>query len=136
MENSTTKNTNLLALAVGLFLVLSGAQTLIDFNTDLAKAARVLVGWIGNNQLNDILVIAIASFKLAVGSMLVIKPLGILSQKLNKIFFWLATIGWLAILVYTNFFSIQLWTPTVFIWIQQLVTSILVFAAIWTTKPE
>ena len=88
----------LLSLALGLFLLLSGLQTLIDFNSDTAKTSRALLSLVGADQTNDIVTMVIAVFKILAGTVLLVGPFGILTLVIRKIAFWAILALWIAVI--------------------------------------
>ncbi|MEI8095744.1 MAG: hypothetical protein WCG80_16150 [Spirochaetales bacterium] len=126
----------LLSLALGLFLLLAGLQTLIDFNTDAAKAARALFRLFGADQTSDIVTMVIAVFKILAGTVLLVGPFGILTLMLRKIAFWAIVALWIAVVVWTFFLTGRLLKPTVMAWLQDLALDVAILAALWTLKPE
>jgi hypothetical protein len=123
----------LINLVLGAVLILTGVQFFIDFNTDIAKATRALVGWIGNNNLNDVISVTISSIEILIGLFFVSRIFG-LNKKLSVVMFWFSFIAWFAILVYQSFFAIQPMTPTLFSWIQAFAFNVLILANIWLSK--
>ena len=126
----------LLSLALGLFLLLSGLQSLIDFNTDTARAARSLVGLLGGDQTNDIITMVIAVFKILAGTVLVVGPFGILAVGIRTLSFWVIIAVWILVIVWSFFLTGRILKPTVMAWLQDLSLDVAILAALWTTKPE
>jgi len=135
-KTSPLSSTTLLALAVGLFLLLSGVQSLIDFNSPLAKAARGLGGLFGADQTSQVVLVVIAILKIASGAVLAIGPFGLLTEAIRKLAFWIVVGFWAVFVVYASFFQGPVFKPTLMLWVQTLSLNVAVLAAIWQLKPE
>jgi hypothetical protein len=135
-KNSIFTSATLLSLAVGLFLLLSGLQTMIDFNSATAKTARALLGLVGADQTNEIVTMAIAVFKVLAGVLLMVGPFGILTFAIRTIAFWVIVGAWLVVLVWTFLLTGRILKPTVMSWLQDLSLNVAILAALWTLKPE
>jgi len=142
MSKKTTSllsSATLLALAVGLFLLLSGVQTLIDFNSPIAKAARGLGGLIGADQTSNVVTIVVAILKVASGAVLLVGPFGLLTMGIRKLAFWVIVGFWALLTVwmaYTGIVQIRGSQTTVMQWLQNLSLNLAILAALWQLQPE
>jgi len=129
-------STTLLAVGVGLFLFLSGAQTLIDLNSPLAKAERGLGNLVGADQTSTILAVVFAILKIAGGVVLVVGPFGLIPDAIRKLAFWVIVGFWAVLTIYSAAFGGPVFKPTVMLWVQSLSLNIAILAALWSLKPE
>lgn len=129
-------STTLLALGVGLFLILSGAQTLIDLNSPAAKAVQGLGKLFGADQTATILTVVFAILKIASGAVLAIGPFGLLTSGIQKLAFWIVVGFWAVFTVYASFFGAPILKPTPMLWVQTLSLNVAILAAVWQLKPE
>jgi hypothetical protein len=128
--------TLLLSLAVGLYLLLSGLQTLIDFDSATAKLARAFSSLLGADQSTDQIAVAIAVFKILAGTVLIVGPFGVLPFALRTLAFWIIGTVWLLILVWNFALTGHYLQPTVMTWLQDLALNLAILAALWSLKPE
>jgi hypothetical protein len=135
-KNSIFTSATLLSLAVGLFLLLSGLQTLIDLNSDTAKFAGAVLNFVGADQTTKIVTMAIAVFKVLAGVLLMVGPFGILTIAIRTIAFWVTIGVWVAVLVWTFALTGRILKPTVMTWLQELSLHVAILAALWSLKPE
>jgi hypothetical protein len=141
MSKKTTSllsSATLLALAVGLFLLLSGVQTLIDFNSPIAKAARGLGGLFGADQTSNVLTIVIAVLKIASGAVLLVGPFGLLTVGIQKLAFWVIVGFWGVVtlwMAYNGILQVRGNQSTVMQWLQNLSLNVAILAALWQLKP-
>lgn len=124
-------STTLLALAVGVFLFLSGVQTLIDLDSPLGK-----VGSFFADKTSNTIVIVIAILKIVSGAVLAIGPFGLLTAGIQKLAFWIVIAFWAAFTVYASFFGGPIFKPTPMLWIQTFSLNLAILAAVWQLKPE
>lgn len=130
-KTNVLSSTTLLALAVGVFLVLSGVQTLIDLNSPLGK-----VGSFFSDKTSNVLIIVIAILKIASGAVLAIGPFGLLTTGIQKLAFWVVVGFWAVYTVYASFVGGPLFQPTTMLWFQTLALNLAILAAVWQLKPE
>lgn len=135
-KNTVFSSTTLLAVAVGLFLLLSGAQTLVDLDSPVAKAAQGLGKLFGADQTGAVLTIVFAVLKIASGVVLIAGPFGLLTSGLRVLAFWVIVGFWAVLTVWTSFFAVPLLKPTPMLWVQNLSLNVAVLAALWQLKPE
>ena len=135
-KTSLFSSTTILALAVGLFLLLSGVQTLIDLNSPLAKAARGLGNLVGGDQSATIIAVVFAVLKIASGGVLIVGPFGLLTLGIRQLAFWVIVGFWAVLTVYSAAFGGPLFKPTAMLWIQSLSLNVAILAALWHLKPE
>ena len=135
-KTSLFSSTTILALAVGLFLLLSGVQTLIDLNSPLAKAARGFGNLVGGDQSATIIAVVFAVLKIASGAVLIVGPFGLLTLGIRQLAFWVIVGFWAVLTVYSAAFGGPLFKPTPMLWIQSLSLNIAILAALWQLKPE
>jgi len=130
-KSNVLSSTTLLALAVGVFLLLSGVQTLIDLNSPLGK-----VGSFFADKTTNVIIIVIAILKIASGAVLAIGPFGLLTAGIQKLAFWIVVAFWAAFTVYASFFGGPILKPTPMVWVQTLSLNVAILAAVWQLKPE
>lgn len=130
-KTSFLSSTTLLALAVGVFLLLSGVQTLIDLNSPMGK-----VGSFFADQTSNVIIIVIAVLKIASGAVLALGPFGLLTAGIQKLAFWIVICFWAAFTVYVSFFGGPILKPTPMLWIQTLSLNLAILAAVWQLRPE
>lgn len=135
-KTSFLSSSTLLALAVGLFLILSGAQSLIDLNSPAAKAAQGLGKLFGADQTATILTVVFAILKIASGAVLAVGPFGLLTMPIRKLAFWIIVGFWAVFTVYVSFLGAPLLKPTPMLWVQTLSLNVAILAAVWQLKPE
>jgi hypothetical protein len=136
-KNSSPLNaTTLLSVAVGLFLLLSGVQTLLDYNTEGAKALRAVGGLFGADQTANVLTIVFAILKVASGAVLMVGPFGLLVGAVRSLAFWVIVGFWAALTIWVSFFGGPILKPTPMAWIQNLSLNIAILAALWQLKPS
>lgn len=135
-KNAVFSSVTLLALAVGLFLLLSGVQTLVDLDSPVAKAAQGLGKLFGADQTGTVLTIVFAVLKIASGVVLIAGPFGLLTSGLRVLAFWVIVGFWAVLTVWTSFFAVPLLKPTPMLWVQNLSLNVAVLAALWQLKPE
>lgn len=135
-SKTSLASTTILAVAVGLFLLLSGVQTLIDFNSPMAKAARGLGGMFGADQTANVLAVVFAILKIASGGVLIVGPFGLLTQGIRTLAFWIIVGFWAALTVWVSFFGGPILKPTPMAWVQNLSLNVAILAALWQLKPE
>lgn len=131
-------STTLLSVAVGLFLLLSGVQTLIDLNNPLAKAAQSVGQFFGADQTSNVLTIVFAILKIASGAILIVGPFGLLADELRSLAFWIIVGFWALLtvwLAYQGFGPLTRKQATVMGWIQGLSLNVAILAALWQLKP-
>lgn len=130
-NNSLFSSSTLLALAVGVFLLLSGVQTLIDLNSPLGK-----VGSFFSDKTTNTIVIVIAILKIVSGAVLAIGPFGLLNLGIRQLAFWVVVAFWAVYTVYASFFGGPILKPTPMVWVQTLSLNVAILAAVWQLKPE
>lgn len=135
-KNAVFSSATLLAVAVGLFLLLSGVQTLVDLDSPVAKAAQGLGKLFGADQTGAVLTIVFAVLKIASGVVLIAGPFGLLTSGLRVLAFWVIVGFWAVLTVWTSFFAVPLLKPTPMLWVQNLSLNVAVLAALWQLKPE
>lgn len=128
----------LLSVAVGLFLLLSGVQTLLDLNSPLARAAQGVGQFFGADQTQNVLAIVFAILKIASGAILIVGPFGLLADALRSLAFWIIVGFWAALtlwVAYTGFGPMVHKQVTVMQWLQSLSLNVAILAALWQLKP-
>lgn len=135
-KNDVFASTTILAVAVGLFLLLSGVQTLIDLNSPAAKAAQGVAKFFGADQSATVLAIVVAILKIASGGVLIVGPFGLLADVVRNLAFWIIVGFWAALTVWVSFFGGPVLKPTPMLWIQNLSLNIAILAALWQLKPS
>lgn len=129
----------LLALAVGAYLILSGAQTLIDFNSPLAKGMRSFGKLLGADQSADVITVVVAILKIVSGAVLAIGPFGLLTDAVRKLAFWIVGGFWAVFIVWMLFQDInqfQAKKATLMQLFQSLSLNVAILAAVWQLKPD
>jgi len=135
---SALSSATLLSVAVGLFLLLSGVQTLLDLNSPLAKAAQGVGQFFGADQTQNVLTIVFAILKIASGAVLIVGPFGLLADALRSLAFWIIAGFWAALtlwVAYTGFGPMVHKQATVMQWLQSLSLNVAILAALWQLKP-
>lgn len=133
-KNDLFSSTTLLALGVGLFLLLSGIQTLIDLNSPLGKFA----GFFTDKTASTIAVVA-AILKIASGAVLVVGPFGLLTTGIRQLAFWIIVGFWAALTVWSGYVelgAVRANQATVMQWLQNVSLNVAILAALWQLKPE
>ena len=137
-KTNVLTTTTLLSVAVGLFLLLSGVQTFIDFNSPLEKAAQKLGGLFGADQTSAILTVVFAVLKIASGAVLMVGPFGLLTDGIRNIAFWIIVGFWAVLTVWaatTGFAEMRSNQVSVMKWLQSLSLNVAILAALWQLKP-
>lgn len=135
-KRDSSLSTTLLAVAVGLFLLLSGVQTLVDLNSDGAKFLQGLGQAFGANQTGHWIAVTFAIVKVIAGAILIIGPFGLLAPSLRALAFWLIIAFWALVTIVASFGSGPLFKPTPMVWIQGLSLNVAILAALWQLKPK
>jgi hypothetical protein len=124
----------LLGLAVGLFLLLSGIQNLIDQNSVGGQIAGLFA-----DQTSKVVGVVAAILKIASGAVLLIGPLGLLTVGIRKLAFWVIVGFWAVLTLWLAFASLGAFkgdVKAVLGWFQALSLNIAVLAALWQLQPE
>ena len=138
-KNSVFGSTTLLALAVGIFLLLSGIQTLVDLTSPVSKAAQGLGKLVGADQTSGVLTVVFAILKIVSGGVLVVGPFGLLTSGIRKLAFWVIMGFWAVLtlwLAYAGVVQVRSGQGTILAWVQELSLNIAILAALWQLKPE
>ena len=138
-KNAVFVSTTLLALAVGIFLLLSGIQTLVDLNSPFSKAAQGLGKLVGVDQTSGVLTVVFAILKIASGGVLVVGPFGLLTTGIRKLAFWVIVGFWAVLtlwLAYAGAVQVRGGQGTILGWLQEFSLNIAILAALWQLKPE
>ena len=138
-KSGVLSSVTLLALAVGLFLLLSGVQALIDFNSPLAKMGRGLSGAFGGDQSASVLIIVVAILKIASGAVLIVGPFGLLTDGIRKLGFWIIAGFWAVLTVwmaYQGILQLSGNKVTFMQFLQELSLNVAILAAVWQLKPS
>jgi hypothetical protein len=137
-KSSASSATILLSVAVGLFLLLSGIQTFIDFNSPVEKVARGLGGLFGTDQNAAILTVVFAVLKLASGAVLIVGPFGLLTEGIRQLAFWIIVFFWALLTIWlavVGFAALRANQVTLMKWLQDLSLDVAILAALWQLKP-
>jgi len=94
-KSNVMSSTTLLSVAVGLFLVLSGIQNLIDASSFMGK-----LGGMFQSDLSKTVGIVSAILKIVSGAVLVVGPLGLLTKGIRMLAFWVIVIFWAALTIW------------------------------------
>ena len=131
---SSLSSVTLLTLAVGLFLLLSGIQNLIDQNSLTGQVANLFA-----DQSSKVISVVAAILKIVSGAVLIIGPFGLLTIGIRKLAFWIVVgfwallTGWLAA---TSIGAFKTDGKAVLAWFQTLSLNVAILAALWQLKPE
>jgi|GEM_PF-1992581 len=137
-KSAVFTSTTLLALGVGLFLLLSGIQTLIDFNSPLAKAANGFGNMMSADQTGHVAAIVIAILKIASGAVLIVGPFGMLTKGIRSLAFWIVLLFWLVLTISSTWnggVAVKDQHETLMQFLTELSLNIAIFAALWHLKP-
>lgn len=127
-------STTVLSLAVGLFLLLSGIQNLIDQNSLGGKIS----GWFTDKTTGVVSVVA-AILKIVSGAVLFIGPFGLLTLGIRRLAFWVIIGFWAVLTVWLAVLGLGAFrqdTLAVLLWFENLSLNVAILAALWQIKPE
>lgn len=133
-KNNTLSSTTLLSVAVGLFLVLSGIQNLIDTSSFMGK-----LGSMFQSDLSKTVGIVSAILKIVSGAVLVIGPFGLLTKGIRQLAFWIIVVFWAALTIWLAFTTVNALkgdAPAVLGWFETLFLDLAILAALWHLNPE
>lgn len=133
-KTSTFSSATLLSLALGLFLLLSGIQNLIDQNS----VGGQIVGMFAD-QSSKVIGIVAAILKIVSGAVLLIGPLGLLAMAVRKLAFWIIVGFWAALTVWLAVAGINAFkgdARSILQWFENLSLNIAILAALWQLQPE
>ena len=133
-KTNVLSSTGLLALAVGVFLLLSGVLALIDQNSFLGK-----MGGLFADQNMKIVNVVAAILDIASGVVLIVGTFGLLTDGIRKLAFLIIVGFWALFTVWVAFNTIGAFKSdgkAIMEWFQNLSLNIAILASLWQIKPE
>lgn len=126
----------LLAVSVGVYLLVIGIRSLVDYSSDGATLARELGSLVGAQTWRSVVSVTIAVFEVLAGTLLVVSPFGILPALVRKIGFWIALAGWALTVCWQSFLRTGAFDAAALEWLSTFSVSLVVLAVLWTLKPD
>lgn len=123
----------LLSVAVGLFLVLSGIQNLIDQNSLGGQVASLFA-----DKTTGVVNVVAAILKIASGAVLLVGPFGLLTIGIRQLAFWVIVGFWAALTVWVAVAGVGAFKgdgKAIIQWFQNLSLNVAILAALWQLKP-
>ncbi len=133
-KSSSMSSIVLLSVAVGLFLVLSGIQNLIDQNSLGGQIASAFA-----DKTTGVVNIVAAILKIASGVVLLVGPFGLLTIGIRKLAFWVIVGFWAVLTAWLAVGGVGAFkgdAKAVIQWFQNLSLNVAILAALWQLKPE
>ena len=132
-NSKASSSITLLGLAVGLFLVLSGIQNLLDQNSLGGQFASLFA-----NDATKVITVAAAILKIVSGAVLLVGPFGLLTGGIRQLAFWVIVGFWAALTLWLSVTEIGAFKndgKAILQWFQTLSLNVAILAALWQLKP-
>lgn len=133
-KRSQSPSASILSLAVGLFLLLSGVQNLIDQNSFGGQVASFFA-----DKTSGVVTVVAAIFKIASGAVLLIGPLGLLTVGIRKLAFWVIVGFWGVLTLWLAVVGLGAFKGdgrSILQWFETLSLDVAILAALWQLKPQ
>ena len=133
-KSTAFTSSNLLGLAVGLFVLLSGVLNLIDQQSLGGQVAGLFA-----DKSTGVINVVAAILKIASGAVLLVGPFGLLTVGIRKLAFWIIVGFWALLTLWLAIISggaFKSDAKAILQWFDTLALNVAILAALWHIKPE
>ncbi len=127
------RSQTLLSLALGIFLMITGAQALAQHQSSLLNSVTSLLG-VPHEP--PFLRITFGILEFLSGLVMFLTPFGILQPNIAGVAIFTVALVWLAKIILESFVISKPFTPDGFIWWKQLSLNVVILVSIWHLRPR